>query len=166
MLGKRSNVYDESIAKGRVIRADGVTSKDALKRGDTVDIIVSRGRKPIEVNNYVGRSLDEARNALQDAGFKVATNEAFSDDVDRGNVIAQTPDGGNLFKDDTVTLTISKGAEQIAIPNVVGKPRAEAVQILRDAGFRVRVFGGNGTVLLQPDKKAARGSRVTIYTAP
>ncbi|WP_456698091.1 Stk1 family PASTA domain-containing Ser/Thr kinase [Aeromicrobium sp. P5_D10] len=166
VLGKRTNVYDENIAKGRVIRADGVTSKDALKRGDTVNVIVSRGRKPIEVKNYVGQSLDTARTALQNAGFNVTVNEAFSDDVKRGRVIAQTPNDGNRFKDDTIALTISKGAEQIAIPNVVGKPRLEAEQILKDAGFKVRVFGGNGTVLLQPDKKASRGSRVTIYTAP
>lgn len=166
VLGKRTNVYDEDIAKGRVIRADGVTSKDALKRGTAVDIIVSRGRKPIEVKNYVGQSLDAARSALQNAGFKVATNEAFSDTVKRGDVVAQTPNSGERFKGDTITLTISKGPEQIAIPDVVGKPRLEAEQILTNAGFKVRVYGGNGTVLLQPKKKGSRGSRVTIYTAP
>lgn len=166
VLGKRSAVYDESIPKGRVIRADGVTSKDPLKRGEKVNLIVSRGRKPIAVKSYVGQSLDAARVALANAGFKVATNEAFSDTVDKGKVIAQTPNSGNLFKDDTVTLTISKGAEKIPVPDVVGKPRAEAEQILTGAGFTVRVYGGNGTVLLQRTKKAARGSQITIWTAP
>jgi beta-lactam-binding protein with PASTA domain/serine/threonine protein kinase len=167
VLGKRTNVYDDSIAKGRVIRATQYTSKDPLKRGTSVDITVSRGRKPIAVKNFVGRSLDEARTALQDAGFKVNPTEAFSDTVDEGLVIAQNPDGGKAFKDDTITLTVSKGPERIAVPDVTGKPRDEARRILRDAGFRVRVFGGDGDVLIQRGgKRAPRGTRITIWTAP
>lgn len=166
VLGKRTAVYSETIPKDRVIKADGVTSKEALKRGETVDIIVSKGRKPITVKSYVDQSLDTARSGLTNAGFKVSTNEAFSDTVPSGRVIAQNPSSGTLFKGDTVTLTISKGPERIPVPNVVGKPRAEAVKILRDAGFKVRAVGGNGSVLLQTDKQnLPRGSRVTIYTA-
>lgn len=165
VLGKRTQAYDEKIPEGRIIRADGVTSQDPLKRGETVNVIVSRGRLPIAVASQVGKSLDDARTSLQAAGFKVDTNEAFSDTVQRGNVIAQNPDGGNLFKGDTVTLTVSKGAEKIPIPDVVGKSRAEAIQILEAAGFKVRAVGGDGSVLLQDRKQASRGSRVTIYTA-
>ena len=128
---------------------------------------MSKGRKPIDVTELhrQARVRGQAR-ALEKAGFKVEVDRAYSDDVDKGRVISQSPNGGTGFKDDTITLVVSRGPEAIKVPNVVGKRRNEARKILEDAGFKVRPFGpGNFTVRAQTparDKKAKPGSSVTI----
>ncbi len=166
VLGERKRVYDEKVPKDVIVRADGVTSADLLKRGDAVNVLVSRGRKPIDVPSFVGEELATAVAGLEKAGFNVTSSEAFSDDVPKGRVIAQNPAGGTAFKNDTITLAVSKGAERFPIPDVVGQPRDQAVAALKAAGFKARVFGGAGNVLLQrPNKTARRGATITIYTA-
>ncbi|MCW2842083.1 MAG: pknB [Aeromicrobium sp.] len=168
-LGERKRVYDEDIAKDLIVRADGVTSTDALKRGEAVNVLVSRGRKPIPVMSYVGSTLATATDRLEKAGFKVTNSEAFSDTVPAGSVISQNPDGGTQFRNDTINLVVSKGPELITIPDVRGMKKADARRTLQKAGFDVfSVYiplAGNFIVQRQlpaGGEKAERGSRVTI----
>jgi serine/threonine-protein kinase len=168
-LGERKRVYDEDIAKDLIVRADGVTSTDALKRGEAVNVLVSKGRKPITVKSYVGSTLATAKDRLEGAGFKVTSSEAFSDTVPSGSVISQSPDGGTQFRNDTINLVVSKGPELITIPDVRGMKKADARRTLQEAGFDVfSVYiplAGNFIVQRQlpaGGDKAERGSRVTI----
>lgn len=165
-VGDITRAYDEKVAKGRVIRATEYTPADKLKRGTAVDLTVSRGRKPIPVKNYVGEPFADARSALEKAGFKVSFSEVFSDTVDKGTVVTQDPKDGNKFKADTITLTVSKGPEMIAVPDMVGHTRAYANKFLKRAGFKVQALGaGNFRVRAQnppAGAKRARGSTITI----
>ncbi|MBD8608193.1 Stk1 family PASTA domain-containing Ser/Thr kinase [Aeromicrobium sp. CFBP 8757] len=168
-LGEQNQAYSETIAQGLIIRAEGVTSADPLKRGDSVNVRVSRGRQPIDIKNYEGQSLQTARKALQDAGFTVTTNEAFSDTVAEGAVVSQSPGSGQGFKDDTISLTVSKGPEAIPIPSVVGMKKSDGRAALEAAGFKVRAFSfpGAGNYIIQRQvpnggDTAKRGTTVTI----
>ncbi|MET0766435.1 MAG: Stk1 family PASTA domain-containing Ser/Thr kinase, partial [Aeromicrobium sp.] len=169
VLGERKRVYHETIPADRIIKADGVTSTDALRRGEAVNVLVSKGRKPITVKSYVGSTLATATDRLTSAGFKVSSGEAFSDTVPSGTVISQSPDSGTQFRNDTVNLLVSKGPELIAIPDVRGMKKSDARKTLQDAGFDVfSVYvplAGNYIVQRQlpgAGDKAERGSRVTI----
>jgi serine/threonine protein kinase/beta-lactam-binding protein with PASTA domain len=169
VLGKRTGVYDETIAKDLIVRADGVTAQDALRRGESVNVLVSKGRKPIPVKSYVGSTLAAATSALEKADFKVTSSEAFSDTVAAGRIISQSPDSGSKFKGDTITLVVSKGPELIAIPDVRGMRKSDARAALQAAGFKVFSiyvpFAGNYTVRNQspaPGEMVKRGTQVTI----
>jgi serine/threonine-protein kinase len=169
VLGEQSQAYSESIAAGLIIRAEGVTSSDPLKRGDAVNVRVSRGRQPIDIKNYEGQTLADARKGLEGAGFKVTSSEAFSDTVPSGAVISQSPAGGQGFRDDTIALTISKGPEAIPIPSVVGMKKSDGRAALEAAGFDVRAFSfpGAGNYIIQRQVPGAgdtakRGTTVTI----
>ncbi|MFZ0141675.1 MAG: Stk1 family PASTA domain-containing Ser/Thr kinase [Aeromicrobium sp.] len=165
-VGDFSTAYDEKVEKGKIVRAADFRVGSQVKRSTVVDLVVSRGRKPIDITDYTGKPEDEAKSALEKAGFKVALDPEYSDDVAKGRVISQTPHDGTGYEDDTITLEVSRGPEAISVPNVLGKPRNEATKILRDAGFKVRAFGpGNFTVQAQTpssDKKAKVGSTVTL----
>ncbi|MEJ1086777.1 Stk1 family PASTA domain-containing Ser/Thr kinase [Microbacterium sp. Mu-80] len=105
---------------------------------DTALIQMSLGPVP----DVTGKPLDEAVQALNDVGLEVAEEkpEEFSDSVAKGSVIAQTverPGGGSWHPGDTLTLTVSKGPQLFAVPEVAGLTRDEAVQKLEDAGFTV-----------------------------
>lgn len=170
VLGERTFVYDEDIAKDRIVKADKITSSTLLKRGEKVPVIVSKGRRPIAIDSQVGRDVADARSALEGAGFAVVTTESFSDDVDEGVVMAQNPADGRGYKGDTITLTVSKGPELVGVPNVVGRPRDYAERILKRRGFKVRSFEpGNFKVASQSPNggtKRKKGSTITITSVP
>ena len=102
--------------------------------------MVSKGRQPIEVQDFTGKPADQAVATLTDAGLQVdATKQEFSTDVPKGSVISQSPASGTLFRGETVVLVVSKGPEMVKVPNVQGKQLGEARTILVGAGFQVKV---------------------------
>lgn len=168
-VGDLSEEYDEKIPEGRIIRAVDRKVGEQVKRGTVIDLVVSRGREPIEVQDYTGETATDAQAALEDAGFEVALDEEFSDDVAEGRVISQSPDSGTKFRDDTITLVVSKGPENVEVPDVGGRPRVEAIKTLEDAGFEVdvrnRIPGADAVVFQSPGGggEAKVGSTVVIY---
>jgi serine/threonine protein kinase/beta-lactam-binding protein with PASTA domain len=169
-LGDTKPVYDEKVAKGRVIGPVNHSVDDRLKRGTSVVLAVSRGPRPIEVVDYTGKTFTEAKAGLEKAGFTVAATEVFSDDVDKGIVVSQTPRDGTQFKKDTISLTVSKGPDVVRVPNVVGKKKTQARTILEKAGLKVRPLNfpgaGNYTVVRQTPgagEKVKRGSTIIIF---
>jgi len=165
-VGEVSEKYHEKIAKGNVIKAKDYSPKDALKRDTTVDLVVSKGRKPIEIPEVVGKPLPKAKQDLQAAGFKVTTSKKFDDDADKNTVIAQDPRGGTGYKNDTIALTVSKGPERVKVPDVVGMRKDEATKKLEDAGFKVDAFGpGNFKVRHQSPSEGTKvkpGRKINI----
>lgn len=139
VVGDTKQAFDETVAAGLVISVDPKEGT-SLKRGTKVTITVSKGRQPIEVTDFTGKPADDAVKDLTGKGLEVdATQQKNDDTVPKGSVISQTPSSGNLFKGDKVTLVVSKGPELVKVPDVQGKQEAEAVQMLKDAGFQVKV---------------------------
>jgi beta-lactam-binding protein with PASTA domain/serine/threonine protein kinase len=138
VTGTITETYSETVAAGRVVsylpRFDTV-----VKRDTGVNLWVSKGRKPIAVQNYTGRNARDAARALRRSGFLVQRRDEFSDSVREGRVISQTPDTGTRFAKDTIQLVVSKGPALREVPDVRRKPLAEAQQILTAAGFGVKV---------------------------
>jgi serine/threonine-protein kinase len=166
VLGSTKKVYDEKVREGRVVGPTNRTADDALKRGTEVILAVSRGPRPIKVEDYRGRPFRDAKAGLEKAGFKVSATEVFSTEVDKGDVVTQDPHEGTQVKGDTITLTVSKGPEMLDVPDMVGHTRSYATKKLKAAGFKVQALGaGNFTVRAQnpsAGQKAAKGSTVTI----
>jgi serine/threonine-protein kinase len=137
-VGDVTTTYDEKVEKGQVVRAAEFRVGDQVKRNTTVDLVLSKGRKPIEIVDYTGKGVAAAAKALRKAGFTVTSEKAFSDDVPEGYVISQSPNSGTGFKKDTIVLTVSRGPEFVVVPDVEGKTEAEATRILEAAGFTVK----------------------------
>ena len=125
----------------------------------------------VTVPGVVQQDVTAATQALEGEGFKVAT-EFVADDAPANQVIAQDPEAGaEADEGSTVNLTVSSGPEPVAVPDVVGKPQAEANQILTAAGFVVNVVPAEsndvpeGNVISQDpaaNAEAAPNSQVTI----
>ena len=167
-----TEVWSEQVPEGEVVRSDppaGTTLRpDAL-----VDLVVSKGPKPITVRSWVGEDATEAIAALKARGLEVdASEEEYSDTVAEGDVIAQDPETGTLMKGDTVTLVVSRGPELVEVPGgIVGSGVDAARDSLEDLGFEVRVEQAPGSLGLgfvfsmDPDSgdRVPRGSTITIY---
>ncbi len=92
----------DTVPKGAVISQ---SPRDGTAfRGDTVTLVVSKGPVLVAVPNVVGQQLQQARAALQAAGFKVKVEKAFGGFF--GTVRFQDPAGGDAPKGSTVTVTI------------------------------------------------------------
>jgi len=168
-VGEIKQMYSESVAAGRVVTTDPVVGT-LLKRDTAVDILVSRGPKPIKITDWTGKSAKKAKDSLTEQGFEVTVDEQFDDDIKKGTVISQSPNSGTGIKGDTVTLVVSKGPELFAIPKVRGLRTNEARRKLQDAGFEVKVnrsvlyVGSNIVVTVSPDEgtMVPKGTIVTI----
>lgn len=128
-------------AKGLVILAlgtDGVDLTTLETYGDQqpVTLIVSLGPLP----DVAGRSVDDARNMLSDAGLTgEPTIEEYSDTIEAGNAIRVQLQAGQEWVGEggTVDIVVSKGVEQVAVPETAGKTWRAARQELEAAGFAI-----------------------------
>ena len=168
-LGPVTEAYDETVPAGRVISTDP-EARTSVRRDTKVALVVSKGREPIDVVDWTGRSADTAVTSLTNAGLTVdATAQENSATVPKGSVIRQDPASGTLFRGGKVTLVVSKGPEMVRVPDVERKQEDEARAILERAGFKVEVQrflgGAFGTVRLQDPEggsMAPKGSTVTL----
>lgn len=155
--------------EGEVMEQDPAGG-DRAEVGSTVVVVASSGRPEVEVPRVVGLQLQEAVGRLERADLEVRSRSVFAQQP-RGEVVRQVPEAGKKVRPGTaVRLDVSKGAERVAVPDVVGLEEGEAVAELRAAGFEARAFGvpaeePAGTVVAQNPlggTQAAKGGAVRI----
>lgn len=106
--------YNDSVAAD-VVTAQSPSAKNKAAKGSTVTVTLSPGQKPITVPNVVGDSQSHAESALAGAGLKYTyADSQYSDTVPAGNVISQTKSGETVAAGTTITLTLSKGKQEIS----------------------------------------------------
>jgi serine/threonine-protein kinase len=130
-------VVNPDVERDRVAAQDPRPNTTAPE-GSTVEIRVSSGPGEAAVPRVVGLPQDEAEQQLRDAGFETEVQREFSDDVRRGRVIDTSPPAGSTIeRGSTVTLTVSRGPEQVDVPDVTGESEENARSTLEGAGLRV-----------------------------
>ncbi len=89
-----------------------------------------------KVPAVLAQSEAVATKRIQGAGLDVKVERAFSDTVKRGEVIRTDPEPGDRIRDnETVTLTISKGPETVALPDLKGYRLDKAKARLKSDGL-------------------------------
>ncbi len=132
----RREVQDEVNAAGLVTNQEPLANTQ-VRKGATVTLSVSVGAPIVDVPDVRNKANDAANEILTTAGFRVVINSVNSDKIAPNTVIDQSPAAGTkAAKGSNVTLTVSKGVEQIAVPNVRGKVASDAANQLGQAGFR------------------------------
>ncbi len=122
-----------------VVTAQDPRPGTVLVEGSSVRINVSKGPKPVAVPNVVGSSYEVAAAQLQLAGFTVGRVDVESDRP-AGEVVDQTPPGNSTAtRGSPVTLSVSRGPQTVAVPDVALQSVADARTTLRAAGFRVSI---------------------------
>ena len=91
--------------------------------------------KDVNLPNFVGQTLEEAKVTLGKTKLTLETEEVFDDEVEAGKIISQEPpysEGATVKENTTVKLKISKGSEMVEMIIVVGMTYEEAEQKLKD----------------------------------
>ena len=133
--------YEESdsVAEGVVISTD-VSVGAQIEKGSTVTLTASAGTQGVEVPNVVELTFDEANTQLVSKGFLVNKTEGYSDTIEAGRVIFQTPAEGNKApKGSVITVTVSLGKEdtKIRVPNLIGLSEQDGTVEAIEAGLTV-----------------------------
>ncbi|WP_310962954.1 Stk1 family PASTA domain-containing Ser/Thr kinase [Nocardioides terrisoli] len=168
-FGRALMQYNEKVPQGQVIRSDPAAGTE-LRRDTAVDVVVSKGPKPITIPDFTGRSATKAKNRLSDLGFKVSDTSQFSDSVPAGKVVSQSPASGTGHRGDAIELVVSKGPELVTVPSLQGKSYDDAAATLESLGLQPRrrespfYIGLNRVAHVSPSPGARvrKGSVVTL----
>ena len=110
-----------------------------VDEGTTVELKVSSGSEASPVPNVIGSQIEQARARLSAEGFmNVREEPTVDEEAPIGEVVDQDPGPEDeVPKDTEIVLFVSTGPADRPVPNVVGRPVAEASNLLGQAGFTV-----------------------------
>lgn len=124
---------------GEIISQDPEANSKVDKNTE-VRVVVSTGKEiqNVAVPDVVGKTEDEAQKMIEDAGLIVDVESSYDDNVESGKVISASPSVGVEVKEgSTVTIVVSKGAEKVSVPNVIGSSQADAESAIKSQGLTV-----------------------------
>jgi serine/threonine-protein kinase len=140
VVGEITPEYSTEVPEGQVIDQSPVANATAEKES-AVDLTVSRGPKLVAVPKLIGLKEQQARAALDKAGFVPnPLPDAYSSEFAVGIVFKQTPKAGAKVEEGSeVQYVVSRGKRTVKVPDVRTKSRGAAESTLREAGFKVTV---------------------------
>ena len=154
-FAKAGEESSDDVDKGDITRTDP-ESGTKVEPGSTVQVYISSGKGDISVPSVIGDSEEEAKATLEAAGFDVETRSDYSDSVEKGKVMIQTPEADTKGKEgDTVTITISLGTETIDVPDVTNKSQSAAQSTLENSGLSA------GSISEEPSDTVKKGNVIS-----
>jgi serine/threonine-protein kinase len=137
-------------------------------------VLLLPGTQKVAVATVVGADQANAEAKLRQDGFRVDTVQKTAEQP-AGQVIGQDPTGGTKAKKgSTVTLTVSAGPQQVAVPQVVGLTVSSARGRLSKVGLQASEREQNSdtveqgrviSVSPQEGQKVDKGSSVTLVVS-
>ncbi|MBE6015839.1 MAG: Stk1 family PASTA domain-containing Ser/Thr kinase [Lachnospiraceae bacterium] len=148
----RDYKYDENVEAGQVI-SQSPKADEKAKEGDTVSIVISRGKesKNVNVPDLRGKTESEAKSMLESAGLKLGNvSKANNSEYSAGTVCKQSVAPGESAKSGTaINITISNGAGGHSFSIVVKNPGDASGDtyeeaVLKDANGKILGESRNG----------------------
>lgn len=168
---------DPDLQPGEIMKQDPAAGIMVKKDAD-VELLVNGGVGQVEVPDVVTdhMTLEEAQQAIEDAGLHSQVENVADDEVEEGRVISTNPEPGTMVDSgSTVTLRVSTGPaeERVTVPDgLVGDTLANVSAKLEEAGLVVGNVNRDDTSTLTVDtvislspnegSKISKGSTVDI----
>lgn len=126
--------YSTEIETGKIIKYEFeniATNETNFTRSDKLTIIVSKGAKVLNMEDFTSKTQTEAEKWCQENNVNYEVKEKFSDTIENGKIISQSVENGQELTDDTtIVFEVSIGA-RIKIPNY-SKVSSDEAQELSD----------------------------------
>ena len=127
---------DDDVDAGRVIATLPGGGSKATSDAE-IQIILSKGAGQIMVPRLMGKTEEDAKKALEEAGLTGKPTEEFSDLYEEGQVFEQSVEAGErVDKSTVIEYKVSKGPEpkeMVVIPNLAGQSVSSVVAQLQNA---------------------------------
>lgn len=126
----------ERVAERHVVRTEP-PGRSRAEKGSLVTVIVSAGRKLVQIPSVTGMSLGAAISTLDDLDIAAIEEHERSDRIAKGEAIRTKPPAyTRIERGSTVTLVISNWY-RVIIPEITGLTQGEAHTILGDRSLTV-----------------------------
>nr|WP_248628747.1 Stk1 family PASTA domain-containing Ser/Thr kinase [Enterococcus cecorum] len=137
--GQTEEITSDKIPEGKVVKTNP-EAKAIVQKGREVVLYISTGGHKIKMKNYTDMEYKEAVEALVKLDFKeskIKKKEEYSDTVEKGKIISQTPEANSEVTPakTSVKFIVSKGAKPIKISDYVGTSINEALLDLANNGI-------------------------------
>ena len=166
LVGVASNPEETDAVKPGQVFKQSIEAGKTVKEGTNVAFTVALAPGEVDVPDVTGKTKDEAKKAITDAGLGFDDTTAYNDSVPEGMVIYQSIAAGQkVKKGTTVTVSISLGAkpqDNVTVPDVMTYSWSDAQAAMRSAGLAVRYTGDPAGVVVAQD--VAAGTKVAPNT--
>lgn len=170
------NVFNGDVPVNHVVFQNPIPNT-RVKRGREVTLTLSGGPEIIPVPDVINQLEREARIGLEQVGLIPQFEYEYSDTVQEGRVIRQTPLGGSVQKGETVTVFVSRGRETVDIPDIRNITVEEATSTLQRIELTVRdviyqpARGNSPSGIVtghsrQDNPKVPQGTAIDLYVRP
>lgn len=144
-VGTSQFVYSGQVAEGEVIETTPAAGTSVTADQEVI-MKVSKGEEKQAVPSVVGKSESEAQSAIKGVGLSVSAKYEYSDDVEKGYVISQSPYGGNKVNaGTTVYIVVSKGQkpeDKIQVKNFAGSDEEDLLAWASENGLNASKIRG------------------------
>jgi beta-lactam-binding protein with PASTA domain len=154
------------------------TPSDTIPVGDVVSTNPAGGaltpkNKPVTVlvsagpplPSFVGAQVSAAQIEAQQGGYQLNQVADPKSTQPQGTITGQSPAAGTpVTSGEVVTVNVSNGPPQVAVPDVQGMTLDQATSVLQAAGFQVQVQQGFGNRVTgySPTGQAPAGSTIGL----
>ncbi len=114
-LSVKSEEYSSEVDENCIISQTPEGGSTNVKKGDTINVVVSKGANQASVPNVVGLTLSNAKQLIEENNLKVGTVKyEYSSIYKEGTVLNQSPGASSsrAQEGDEINLYVSKGSEK------------------------------------------------------
>ena len=145
------------LVAGKASGLIGGSTGGTTTKTETTDNTETDDDGMVTVPNLVGKTEDEAKNITKDMKLGIQPMGEEASTQAKGTISSQDiPKGSKVEQYTTIKYYISKGAQQITVPDVDGQTGVDAQQTLEDMGLNVTVqkeyseLNDDGTPIVDP----------------
>ncbi|AZK46994.1 Stk1 family PASTA domain-containing Ser/Thr kinase [Paenibacillus lentus] len=144
-VGIVKQLYKEGFDEG-IVHQQSRPEGAVVKEGAIIDLTVSIAKPLEKMRSLTGKTYEEAVAELVQAGVdedRISKTEDFSEEVETGKVMGQSPDAGSDYDPATVSITlkVSKGKKEFPMENLVGMSQEDAEAKIKELGLKLAKDG-------------------------
>jgi len=133
ILGETIEQSNDEIEEGVVFETDPSVGA-TVREGAEVDLYVSLGEEPYNIEDYTDESYEEVRAELTELGFTVESEDDPSETTAEGDIIDQSIEAGDevIASETTITFTVSSGLPTVPFRDLSGYSRAGVADFVNE----------------------------------
>ena len=129
VVNESSYEYNSDYSAGKIIRQD-VDPGMPVKSGRKIFLSISKGEQG-KMEDLTGMSIEAVKQFYSGTNIKIMQKDEFNSEVEKGYVIRTDPLPDTPLADDAViTVYVSKGAEQVKVPDLYKAELTSAQKLL------------------------------------
>ncbi len=136
VVNESSYEYSSEYPAGQIIRQD-IEPDMTVKRGRSIFLSISKGEQG-KMQDLTNMSIENVERFYDGTGITILTKEEYSNEIEKGYVIRTEPMANQPLEDNAViTVYVSKGAEQVTVPDLRKSSLSNAQTVLKDMKLNV-----------------------------